>query len=155
MNKHIRSWFDLERYGICFLTGEACAYGLRLLFDLNLDGVRLISNFLGIRYNDDGSNAFAANWNSKVNGQPAIRSVLLPSGIFQELTIFCLFHAEKVYGICIQRDGSIIGLARKEFDQYKEIFKEDTGMKFRYNIASHHQEVVDGRNIHQMSGRIE
>lgn len=39
---------DLREYGIEWLTGEACHYGMRILCDLTVPGLRLVTRFFGL-----------------------------------------------------------------------------------------------------------
>lgn len=155
MTKHISNWLDLEKYGLCFLTGESCAYGIRLLFDLNELGKDLICNFFGLRIIPNTSNIFNENWNTKVNGFPAIASILLPPGIFRDLAEFCLFHIDHCYGIFIQSEHYLIGCDKSDFEKYQRIFGDDK----RYicirniNYCPDLKKIKDDRNIHQMSQR--
>jgi hypothetical protein len=76
----LRSYGNLEQYGIYFLTGEACAIGQRLLFDLDEEGVRHLERFLGGSVSvQEGSNV------NHRQGQMA--SVLLPSATVWELAL--------------------------------------------------------------------
>ena len=80
---------DLEPYGISALTGEACAYNLRLLCDLNARGVESVSQFLGLRARPQ---SFADPWNRTVDGEDSLGSVMLPRSVLQDLTTFLLFR---------------------------------------------------------------
>jgi hypothetical protein len=156
--KTIHTWLDFKGYGIGFLTGESCAYGIRLLFDLNKDGVQIIRNFFGLEFDiDNPTNGFTKNWNSTVNGIPAIASILLPLGIFQELAIFCLFNVNYCYGVFIESDNIIIGCNEDYFERYQNIFGNDKKYKFMRNPNYVHNsdKTKDDKNIHQMSGRTE
>lgn len=79
----------LREFGVNVLTGEACAYSLRQLCDLNQNGVNLITEYLGMR----ADTVFNANWNSTVNGEPAIASIMLDHSFFDPFIIFCMFKA--------------------------------------------------------------
>ncbi|OAM91627.1 hypothetical protein AW736_02175 [Termitidicoccus mucosus] len=74
-----------EDLGIKYLTAESCAFGMRILCDLNEDGVALVKNFFGCE-------PLHANWNSHVGNKPAIRSVMLSPFAFPELWIHAMIH---------------------------------------------------------------
>jgi hypothetical protein len=47
--QHINSnWRELQKYGIFMLTGESCAYSMRVLCDVNEKGWRILRNYLGM-----------------------------------------------------------------------------------------------------------
>ena len=45
---YIHNWQELDRYGINALTGESCAYSMRMLCDLNERGVKTMGAYFGI-----------------------------------------------------------------------------------------------------------
>lgn len=78
--------FRLQDYGIIPLTGEACAYGMRILYDLTPSGVEVISRFLGgnVQFKDN------SNWNSG-----AVASVMIPYSAIRDLERFVMLgHSE-------------------------------------------------------------
>jgi hypothetical protein len=76
----LRSYGNLEQYGIYFLTGEACAIGQRLLFDLSEESIRHLERFLG--------GSVKVQEGSNVNHrQGQIASVLLPSATVWKLAL--------------------------------------------------------------------
>ena len=56
--------------GLNFLTGEACAYGMRWLCDLNEEGVKNVTAFFKAAPTQD-------NWNTWVNDLPAVKSIMI------------------------------------------------------------------------------
>lgn len=135
---------QLKKYGINFLTAESCAYSLRLLLDLNEDGVKIVSRWLGGNVNfRDGS-----NWNPRVGDKPAVASILLSREAIDNLITFILYDVEKCYAIQIDRYGQS-GVTRKEFDRLSDDQKKD----FRINWALESDNVKNGRNVHQFTGR--
>ena len=82
----VHSLTDLRQFGINYLTGEACAYGMRKLCDVNEDGVKLLSDFFGCPELN-----LAQNWNSMVGEKPAIGSVMLTLSCVQDLSQFAFF----------------------------------------------------------------
>lgn len=149
----ISSFRDLEKYGINPLTGEACAYSLRLLCDVNEDGKQLLERYFGntieIR---PGS-----NWNNQVASQPSIGSIMLPYEILQPLSIYIAFYVENCYAVILNVvSNGIIGVTEDELEQYLSI---RPNLQIRRNY--HHEpgrldsSIVRGdRNIHQMTGRV-
>ncbi len=143
----IRDWNDIAKYGIQMLTGESCAYGLRLLCDINEDGQQLLENYFSV------SITLARAWNPTVNGNRAVGSIMIPSGILKQLAKFLLFHVDGCYG-CWVGDDRVIGLSEEE---YKEYLKEDftrSGLYLNFAYRQTDNRIsVDGRNVHQISGR--
>lgn len=84
----------LEELGFNWLTGEACAFSLRILFDLNQDGVDLLGRALGIRIGDDSPR----NMNSRVNGLPAIKSCMLSWPLIDEIVKYALAERHALNG---------------------------------------------------------
>lgn len=146
----INGWSGMKKYGIGFLTGEADAYSIRGLCDVNQKGKELLEKFFGgtieIRLN--------TNWNSKVNGEESIGSIMLPYGILKELATFCLFQVDGYYCAIYHRDDSILGAFEEDFKRYQEFMPE---IAYRLNWAYKADPSIsrDGRNVHQMSGRVE
>ena len=66
--------------GIEYLTAESCAFSMRVLCDLNEDGVALIKDFFG-------AEPVQPNWNSRVADKPAVRSIMLTPFAFTDLWI--------------------------------------------------------------------
>ncbi len=100
---HIKTYNDLGKYGIDYLTGEACAYGYRGLCDLEERGVKLIADCLGI-----DPELFKASlpdaWNSR-----GVKSIMLSAQMIVPLGVFACFRANcsKVY---IQYDDTVVGI---------------------------------------------
>ena len=84
---NIGSFSDLEEYGLNCLTGEACAFHMRLLFDYNAEGAELLTNFLGLPVLADNS-----NWNSRVDGEDAVGSIMLTADAAWELATFAMLQ---------------------------------------------------------------
>jgi hypothetical protein len=141
----IHSWKDFEKYGINPLTGEACAYGLRLLCDINEDGKKLLEGFLGLIELKP-----PANMNSKVNGEPAIGSLVLPRAIFPDLALYCLFHVEGYYG-AYKLDGGYQGFTEEAFEKVRKVFE---GRIHNWGYNPDPKITRNGRNVHQMTGRV-
>jgi len=146
--KTIVNWMDLAPYGIICLTGEACAYGGRVLCDLSPCGVRLIEEFLG------GTVTVrpGSNWNSDCD---ACGSIMLPRTILSDLAIFVLL-VKLDFQIVGTADGiGVVGMTEKEF---AELSKGDPpivsfGVVYR-SSALCGKAVRRARNIHQATGRV-
>lgn len=87
MSEFIKGWNDLRAYGIDFLTGEGCNLALRGSFDLTPQGCALMEEFLNIPI---------ARGTARNRNEPEAGYIMLPLGIFAELTAFCLLHDPKV-----------------------------------------------------------
>ena len=100
MSKSYSQPFDrkvVEEFGIGILTGEACAYSMRLLCDVNVDGVKLINKAFGMSLSVHTDVDYASNnitsgmmrrHNSKVNGEPTVASIMLSHTQIDELVKF-------------------------------------------------------------------
>lgn len=154
MGKHISNWRDLEQYGINSLTGEACAYGMRQLCDLNASGVRLMNAFLGLRFGNTAG--YADNWNSTVNGDKAIASIMLPREMLEPLSKFILFGTEKCDVVVNKgHGGGLVGYTNKELAEFDHT-PESVGVLYAGQVYRNHANPTvstGGRNTHQMSGR--
>jgi hypothetical protein len=145
MMETISGWDGLREYGINALTGEACAYGMRILCDVNEDGKQILESFFSM-------SVTSRNWNSTVNGKPAVGSVMLHRVMFEPLATFILLHVKKCYAVA---SGTwlfgITGMDREHYEKYKN----QDGMRFFLNWSSGDSSVSrDGRNVHQISGRV-
>jgi hypothetical protein len=113
----------LSAIGIEPLTGEACAYSMRVLCDLNEDGCKLIADFFGLRlpyrpmpldhrateteiaaykkamdkFEAERAAMFHPQCNSSVDGKPAVASVMLSREVMPALARFALFKAGYQY----------------------------------------------------------
>lgn len=144
----IYGWKDLEKYGISFLTGESCAYSMRILCSLNEDGVQLLENFLSVKV--DGR-----PWSGyKINGKETVASIMIPYGLFSDLATFCLFHIEKM-DVVILTGSYIVGCSRDHYEEHAETYKEVYGKAIVKRNPINPTVSRNGRNVHQMSGRVE
>lgn len=101
----MRDWNDLRHYGVNFLTGEACAVGKRLLCDVSDQGRRLLCQVFGLPPNT----AFTENWNSQVNGQPAIGSIFLPPSLFTFISAMIFLETGCKCAVAVE-NGQVIGI---------------------------------------------
>lgn len=146
-NNSINSLGDLDVYGLNCLTGEACAFNMRLLFDVNEHGIRQLELYFGFSKLETQS-----NWNSSVNGEPAIGSVMLSADTAWDFGAYMMLIDQYdvvipnqdghhgVYGFNTQND---IGR------EYLEKLRED-GLRLLYGTRGHDG---TGRNQHQFTGR--
>ncbi len=147
----ISTWRDLEKYGINPLTGEACAYSLRILCDVNQSGKELLERYFGntITINP------GSNWNSEVNKEPAIGSVMLPHEFLKPLATFILFHIEHCFAIIDQAGSGLYGVSEADLAQYLEYMPNGLNFRRNYQYQSDPSVVQGDRNIHQMSGKVD
>jgi len=142
----INGWGDLQTYGLNCLTGEACAYMERLLFDVNDVGRKFLADYFSVP-----EMCLSPNWNSKVNGAPATGSIMLCQGLYLSLGRFALFHVEQVDYIAED------GFALHGYMIADVPIEEWSGMKdyqIRQNWSKNStQPSRNGRNVHAFSGR--
>jgi hypothetical protein len=142
---------DLKTFGINPLTGEADAFCMRTLCDLNQQGAEMMRQYLGLGAGD----AFAAGWNSEVNGQPTVASIMLTRDTIWSFAKFCLFC--EGYDYIVEHSYGLIGL--REEDSYTKPYLElcsEAGNRHKLlrNPTSHStQPRVGDRNIHMATGR--
>ncbi len=150
--KSISNWNQLGEYGIDCLTGEACAYGYRLLCDVTARGKRIIEACLGVEV------TLKEPWNSK-----GIGSIMLPPHMLTPLAVFSLFNVGCPQ-VFIMHDGSVYGVEASDEPDLVEEWKRWNQGKFceecrRYGagggIALQYRNQGYSRNQHAMSGRTE
>lgn len=154
MSVQINGWPDLQRYGINALTGEACAYSMRLLCDLSDKGVDHVREYFGLQLTLKPCAQFAANWNSAVDGRPAIASIMLPRGILRDLGTFLLFSVDKIDFIVDLPGGGLAGYTSADMAKYGKTADEVAALydgKLYRNPRS--TEAVGSRNQHAFTGR--
>lgn len=141
--EHYDNWHDLEKLGINMLTGEACGLSMRLLCDVNQIGRETVDAFFRCCLGDD------SNWNSMVNGQPAVASVMLTRSIFTDLAAFAhIFQTGRGVRIC--DNGEVLGLTGEEDADY--LARVERCYPGRWvGKTSHPGTGID--NSHAMSGR--
>ena len=147
-----------EKLGINPLTGEACAYGMRVLCDLNEDGTALVAAFLGM----PGA-LFPGNWNSMVGTKPALGSVMLTRGVFPSLVRFALFREGFQYVLQGEGNTDATGFNDRDLREYPALsmyldgsstmLKQNGGHAQLYRNPRNPAASVGDRNVHQFSGR--
>ena len=143
--------FSMEKYGLNCLTGEACAFGLRLLFDVSDEGKRLLADFFGVH-----EVTFAGNWNPTVNGKPATGSILLPRELWLPLCLFIMFQIEQCDIVLINKKGtnSVFGYNESDGDVDLNDGYLNEEYDIRRNYASKDPSISrGGRNVHQFTKR--
>jgi len=145
----ISDWNDLKKYGIQYLTGEACTYGLRLLCDVNQKGRELLEGYFGVC----GLN-MPYRMNPHVNGEDSVGCLTLPREIFVPLAKYCLFHVEGCYAVHIS-NNYITGLTEDQCRQYLEGYEQQSkNIYFNFGYNPDPSISKNGRNIHQFTGRV-
>lgn len=152
---HIKTYNDLRKYGIDYLTGESCAYGYRGLCDLELRGIKLIANCLGI-----DPELFQASlpdaWNSK-----GVKSIMLSAQMVVPIGVFACLQANcsKVY---IMYDDTVVGIESTDTPEAVKMWLSWNEGKYceacrRYGagggVCLQYSNPGFSRNQHQMSGR--
>ena len=153
--KSLHNASDLDQLGLTLLTGEADAYGMRILCDLNASGLALIQDFFGLPVMCQ----FEKNWNSKVNGEESVASIMLAHEILKPLVVFALLR--EGYQYVLQDEGWWYATAFNPDDlEDKPGFSHYLANPKRYgrrlfqNIKSRSPAPsVGSRNVHQFSGR--
>ena len=148
MSIHIHNWSDLSQFGINSLTGEACKYSMRLLCDLNDDGVDLVLDLFGLPH---GETVFAKNWNSMVGNKDAVASVMLPRTVFDTLALFALFRSGVTFA-AKQKDGSWVGYSAEDVVHYKLDRQRLEELGYAVHVNPTPAE-TGSRNTHAFTGR--
>jgi len=91
----LNSWNDLRPLGIDALTGEADAFCLRLLCDVNEDGRDAISEYFGMDLRNGG---LRDAWNgSLINGKERVGSILLNRDLSEHLALLYILARNAGY----------------------------------------------------------
>src|ERR1700730_11630954 len=85
--KTIDCWNDLLPFGIDPLTGEACSFGYRILFDVNERGRRALAKCFGVP-----NLKLADPWNRGTGENPHVGSILLTHDMLTPLSVFALLE---------------------------------------------------------------
>ena len=143
--------YELREYGFIPLSAEGCGLGMRRLYDLTPQAVRIVEAFLSIKI-EQGN-----NWNSS-DGQVA--SIMLPGSIMDQLSAFCLLYVEKYDIAVVVNFRSDSHSAHFVEGFFRERWKEELE---RYNLIFPNGWILyqgtgdaDGgtRNQHFFSGRV-
>ena len=141
---------NIKDYGINILTGEACAFGMRLLCDMSAEGVDLLCDFYGLKPVSWLEEVpFPRNVNSRVKDKDAIASCMLTHSTMTELYKFILFS--KGYEVVVSAAGDVTGMSAETWEEVKLAWPQTTTV--RYNCKSPKQPSVGSRNVHAFTGR--
>lgn len=152
----MESFYDVTQYlrprGFDYLTGESCAYGLRLLFDITPAAADKLAEFLG---------AVEVTGASAWNGQHGTtQSVTLSRGMVRDLVIFLLLEehdaAIRVEGVPpggYHPGNDFYAGTAAEMNQMQRILS-DSDVPYRYFLPIGGPR-KGGRAVHAMSGRAE
>lgn len=150
--KSVNNLAGLAQFGINALTGEACAFSLRVLCDVNEDGENLLKDYFGTP-----GMQLADPWNSTVNGAPSVGSVMLPRSIAMDLATFALFRAGAL-AVVTTAGGHTTGIFDKErFADYEKLSAADPVRGFsilRNPQLGSHAPMQGSRNVHAATGRV-
>lgn len=154
---HIGSWADMQQFGINALTGEACAYAMRLLCDVNEDGRDLVVEYFGLRAaQHEGEEVLPANWNSLVDGKPAVGSIMLHRQSLLQVAEFALQRSEPL-AIVYKGGESVMGVYTPHMlDEYRKLIDNWPATTHRWTmrtIAASAHPHVGSRNVHAATGR--
>ena len=137
----------LRAYGINPLTGEACAFGQRVLCDLTDYGKDIVCDLLGI----PRETRFPENWNT--GGQ---HSMMIPRSLLEhDLPIWCLL-SNGCHEVVVSRDG-ITGReaddSDEEWQQYLDALRHFEKSPIRIRGKSGPRQ--GSRMVHAFTGRSE
>ena len=140
----VNSWNDMSQFGIQVLTGEACAFAMRLLCDVNEEGLDLMSDYWGLSSLDS-----QPAWNRMVNGQPSVGSIMVSRTELSALATYALFREGAL--ATVELGNSITGLFSKDL---LARYREHQVGTIRQNPKPHARIPHEGtRTVHVMSGR--
>ena len=166
----------IESFGIATLTGEACAYSMRLLCDVNQDGVELINKAFGMTLSIHTDTDYAGNaitsgmmrrHNSQVNGKRSVASIMLSWTMIEELIRFGIVEKHLELGEIVisatpkkQPEGYTVnafmwGGTQEEFEERfpdTDDYIQRNWNFHRYSIYGK-QPRRGSMNVHAMSGR--
>lgn len=151
--KRIYNMQDLVQFGINPLTGEACAYSMRILCDLSEKGCENLSAFFGL---PRPQVTFQPNWNSKVGEDDAVASIMLVRSLVPDLGRFLLYRdgADVVIG---EPDGAMLGLSNTDenFKAHLEYAMTEHARGRGFCVWHNFGKGTTGRNQHTFTGRTE
>lgn len=150
MNRPVAAFRDMAQFGITGLTGESCAYSLRMLCDVSEEGKALLADFFGMP-----EIILARNWNSFVGSQPAIGSIMLPHDIVKKLAQFAFFRQGALAVVVTERE--VTGVFEKElltaYVKFTQEHPSSGHTLLRNHAVSSSAPRQGSRNVHAMTGR--
>lgn len=148
----IHGWSGMEQFGVNALTGEACAFSMRVLCDLNDEGRALMREFLGLSTDD----AFPENWNNGVGNQRATGSVMLANELMLPLAKFAMFR-KGALAVVVSGNVTTGVFSQELLDRWTEHFQGrplQDGVYLQRNPRGGHPG-IGSRNTHAATGRTE
>lgn len=149
MNYRTLNYDHLQELGINPLTGEACAFSMRLLCDLNEDGVRLLQDFFGLLPADPNA-IFPTRMNSSVGDKPSVASCMLVRSMFNDLYKFVLML--EGWDVVVQYGNDWTGMTGEHYEKYKDHYPGTINVFTNWRGCGN-QPYRGSRNIHAMTGR--
>jgi hypothetical protein len=144
--KTIHCWDDLSRFGVLFLTGEACGLMYRLLCDVTANGKRLIEKAFGV-----AELRLHENWNRGSDQDPHLGSIMVAPEILPFLGVFALLD-DGCPEVWVTKAGGVIGVeptdSADQLESFQRFHREDLARHFAYRGTA------GDRNQHVMSGRV-
>lgn len=150
----LQSYADLTQFGLNSLTGEACVYGHRNLFDVSKEGAELICCYFGLPI----GTPLLANWNSKVGDADAVGSVMLSRAVVRDLMVFALLHVGDFDRVIVSPMGTTgYNLDCSNVEVFVKYHQDHplTTVVFYNERKTSKAPNANGRNEHQISGRTE
>lgn len=149
----IGRWEHIEHFGIKVLTGESCAYNMRLLCDVNEDGRLAMVDFLALPVDS----VFASPWNSQVSEKPSVGSIMLHRDALPALAEFMLRRAGAKALVRLSSSGAVVGLfTDKRVEEYEQLLRDLPNSTHNWQvqrIVGSVQPCVGSRNVHAATGR--
>lgn len=105
--KHLRTKEDLRPYGLAYLTGEACAFGIRDPYDVYRNGAEILAATFGVTATEFRSTLNRPyNSGDRVDGQQPIGSCLLPREYLSTVAVIALYlaGAEQLFVVTPDQD---------------------------------------------------
>lgn len=140
---------QLKNYGINPLTGEACAFSMRILCDLSVKGEALLEDFYGLRPAPYQAH-FPKNMNSMVGNDEAVASCMITRGMFKDLYMFILFR--EGWEVIAETGSDCTGMSNDTWNEVKDAWPGNTQVRRNYRSSS--QPHVGSRNVHAFTGRV-
>jgi hypothetical protein len=149
--KPVYSFGDLRQFGIANLTGEACAYSMRQLCDVNEDGKALLEDYFGVKLQ------LADRYNSSVFDKPSIGSLMLHGHSVHEIAQFAFFRAGAL-AVVVTNDRDMHGVfdedRLKAYEDYIEKYPKSISLRRNFSLKSTAPRVGD-RMVHAATGRVQ
>lgn len=145
---------DLSKVGMICLTGEACAIGMRLLFDVTEEGRKIVCKTLGLPLDTK----LAESWNNGSVDNPHVGSIFLTFDMWQAFAITACFQRGNVH--CVFKTRDMVFVVTKT--EYAERGGEEWIQKLRechessrvYSLPNVGGQPHNGMSsVHAMSGR--